>query len=70
MMTWERKSDYRIESPEGYMVTRFRVQDRRIFVAWAPLEIRHLYVGTSADEARAACEKHLGRVANADQFAG
>lgn len=58
-MNFEQITEYRMESPEGYIVSRSRHGDGFIFVARAPRVVGYLYTGMSSDKAEAACRQHL-----------
>lgn len=63
-MIWEKKSKYRIESPEGYMISRSRVSETAVvYVARAPKAAPIIYAGQSCDDAKTACEIHLKEAA-------
>jgi len=53
-------SNYRIETPEGYIITRSRVNEKSVvYIARAPRVSPIIYAGRNLDEAKAACERHL-----------
>ncbi|CAE6906421.1 conserved protein of unknown function [Pseudomonas marincola] len=58
-MIWDQKSKYRIESPEGYMISRSRVSETAVvYVARAPKTAPIIYAGQSLQDAKTACERH------------
>jgi hypothetical protein len=59
-MDWHQLSNYRIETPEGYIITRSRVNEKSVvYIARAPRVSPIIYAGRNVDEAKAACERHL-----------
>lgn len=67
-MIWEQMSAYRIESPEGYIISKSRVNERVVvYIARAPRTTPIIYSGYSIDEAKAVCERHLQGGANYDK---
>lgn len=64
-MNWQQMSVYRMESPEGYIVTRSRVNERSVvYIARAPKTSPIIYAGRDVDEAKAVCERHLQGAGN------
>lgn len=62
-MNWQQMSVYRIESPEGYIISKSRVdEDSVVYVARAPRLVGYLYVGGALGDAQAACDAHLVRL--------
>lgn len=58
-MNWTQMSKYRIESPEGYIISKSKVdEDSTVYVARAPRVVGHIYAGHCSDEAKAACDEH------------
>lgn len=67
-MNWEQMSPYRIESPEGYIISKSRVNERTVvYIARAPRTAPIIYSGYNIDEAKAVCERHLQGGATNDQ---
>lgn len=59
-MKWTQLSKYRIESPEGYIISKSRVSETAVvYIARAPKETGYVYTGNSCGEAKAACNDHL-----------
>lgn len=57
-MNWRRISNDAIAA-EGYLISRYRLGETAYYTAWAPGQVLLLgYWGESADEAKAACERH------------
>lgn len=62
-MKWQQMSAHRIESPEGYIISKSRVdEDSVVYVARAPRLVGYLYVGGALGDAQAACDAHLVRL--------
>lgn len=58
-MNWTQMSKHRIESPEGYIISKSRVSETKtVYVARAPRVVLYIYSGTSLQEAQAACDEH------------
>lgn len=58
-MLWQQLSSYRIESPEGYIISRSRVNETSVvYIARAPRVSPIIYAGRNLDEAKAICERH------------
>ncbi|WP_324730996.1 hypothetical protein [Pseudomonas paeninsulae] len=62
-MIWQQMSQYRIESPEGYIISKSKYAEEHIYVARAPKAVGYLYSGKDGKAAKAACDKHLQGVA-------
>lgn len=62
-MNWQQMSAYRMESAEGYLISQAKHGDGCIYVARAPRIVGYVYSGRSLDEAQAACDAHLVRLA-------
>lgn len=58
-MKWTQMSKYRIESTEGYIISKSRVAEEHVYVARAPKTVGYLYAGEDGKAAKAACEAHL-----------
>lgn len=62
-MKWQQMSQYRIESPEGYIVSKSKVNDSiTVYVARAPKVAKYIYSGTDLAQAKAACDEHFARI--------
>lgn len=58
-MNWTQMSIYRIESPEGYIISKSKVSETAtVYVARAP-KGGVIYGGQSCDDAKRACDTHL-----------
>ncbi len=62
-MNWKQMSQYRIESPEGYIISKSKYGAGYVYVARAPKAVGYLYSGKDSAEAKAACDDHLARAA-------
>lgn len=67
-MNWKRLSIYRIESPEGYIISESRINEHRTaYIARAPRTTPILYCGYDLDEAKTACDQHQQGAAKYDK---
>lgn len=59
-MNWKGISKNCLSSDEGYLVSRYRMQDGNAFIARTPQpEAKILYSGENEKAAKAACVTHL-----------
>lgn len=59
-MNWKGISKNCLSSDEGYLVSRYRVQDGCVFIARTPAPAsKILYSGTQELSAKAACIEHF-----------
>lgn len=67
-MNWTQMSSYRIESPEGYIISKSKVNEKAsVYVARAPKTTPIIFCGYDIDEAKAACEEHQRKGAKHDK---
>jgi hypothetical protein len=52
------RSKCAIESDEGYVITRYRMEDCGVYIATCPIG-RIVHSGPDAERAKEACESHL-----------
>lgn len=59
-MNWRKLSDFRIESPEGYLIMISRINEKKVaYIARAPRRSPIIYCGYDEAEAKAACDQDL-----------
>jgi hypothetical protein len=62
-MYWKQMSIYRMESPEGYIISKSKVNEKAsVYIARAPKTTPIIFCGYDETEAKEACEEHLRKV--------